>query len=467
MLKGHKEIVDNRVATLVTSATTVEEYTDFLKVVQGQAFDKRNFNEVYTSKALQHMMEDLYKGFRKPIHVFYHDDEAQRDAFVAEWAIDVLENSVQSRDKQADMLFEDKYRRENAEKQANNAAEAAAEAAGTEYTGPREKTLSEMHGLEESDPWDRRTEEELEYDREMKKMMNDAKAAGTMSDDSFAPTPASSNANPDKMTPGEAPDANGKLTITDSDGIVNADGSLNISRITATKTGGPVDENLKKAKEEAADKLKEEKLAGRARFSPEDFAAVLAGDGSSDANNIRGDKDIRSGAKPVDRVGLSPDAEDARAKQRTAEEEAMEQTRRENDFKHKQEAEKGVFRGSDLFGEDDVEWEDLDPALQTSLQDNGFRASTVSVKDYPFNSQIAGKSIIPFDTFGSVVSDPGRESTAVIDTVNLTQHGSINMGATAALVVSRIDESKDGWVIYQRTGGRLGNTVVTSVVKVR
>lgn len=466
MLYGHKEIVDNRTATLVTSATTVEEYTSFLKIVQGQAFDKRNFNEVYTSQALQHMVEDLYRGFKKPIHVFYHNDDAQRDAFVAEWKINVVENGVQSRDKQADMLFEEKYRKENEAKQKRNADEAAAEAAGQEYTGEREKTIAEMFGLEENDPWDRRTEEELEYDREMKKMMNDAKAAGTMSDDSFAAPANPSNANPDKMQPGQTPPSNGKLTITDSDGIINADGSLNISNIQAVKTGGPVDENLKAAREQAYDDKKKELLQGRKTFSPEDFAAVLAGDGSSDANMIKGDREIRNGTKPIERPSLSQTAEEARADVQKMEDDAMAQTRRENDFKHKQEAEQGIFRGADLFGEDDVDFGDLDPDLQAALQNYGVQASTISVKDYPFNSQLGGKSVIPFDTFGRV-SDPGKEMTAVVDTVNVVQHGTVNMGATAAMVVSREDESRDGWVIYQRTGGRLGNTVVTSVVRIR
>ena len=466
MLNGHKEIVDNRVATLVTSATTEQEYLDFLKIVQGQALDKRNFNEVYTSKALQHMVEDLYRGFKKPIHVFYHNDEAQRNAFVDEWKINVLENGIQSRDKQADMVFAEKYRAENEAKHARDAAEAAAEAAGTEYTGEREKTLAEMHGLEENDPWDRRTEEEIEYDREMKKMMNDAKAAGTMSDDSFAAP--SANQDPDRRTP-DAKDPNGKLTITDTDGIVNADGTLDISRIQAVKTGGPVDENLKQAREEAFEKNKAEKLAGRKTFSPEDFAAILAGDGSSDANNIRGDREIRAGTKPIERPSLSPQAEEARAEVKSAEEAAMEQTKRENDFKHKQEADQGVFRGADLFGEDDIDWEDLDDDLRSELQNAGVKASTISSKDYPLNSTLGGKSLIPFDGWGTVVVDPNNPAqvTMVAGTVNLNVEGTITIGESATAVVSRMDESKPGWVIYQRTGGRLGRTIVTSVVKIR
>lgn len=462
MLYGHKEMVDNRVATLVTSATTVEEYDAFLNVVRGQAIDKRNFNEMYTSKALQHLTEDLYKGFKKPIHAFYHDDEAQREEFHKEWNIKVLENGVQSRDKQSDMLFEKSYRTENEEKQARNAAEKAAQDAGVEYTGPREKTLAELHGLEEHDPWDRRSEEEKEQDREMKEMMRKAKEAGTMSDDSFSATPAGPE--PDKMS--STPSENGKLSITDTDGIIRADGSLDISKITAVKTGGPVDENLKKAKEDAFEKQREEKLAGRKHFSPEDFAAILAGDGSADHLGIKGNREERAHPTPIDRAGLSQDAQDAKNAIDQAAADAMSQTRAENDFKAQQERDQGTFRGCDLFGEDDVEWEDLSDALRSELVNLGITGGDISVKEYPYNSQLGDKSVIPFDTFGRVtVGD--KEVTGIAGTVNIKQHGAINMGATAALVVSREDATKDGWVIYQRTGGRLGQTVVTSVVKIR
>jgi len=354
MLYGHMEMVDNRLATLVSSADSFAEYDAFLEVVRGQDIKKRNFVEMYTSKALQHMMEELYNGYKKPIHVFYHANEKQRDEFVSEWKIKILENGVQTRDKQADMIFSEKLNAENETKAKRDAAIEAAEKAGQEYTGERERTLAEIHGLEENDPWDRRSEEELEHDREMKEAMRKAKAAGTMSDDSFT-SPPTPSAEPDKMTPG-----NGKLTITDTDGIIKADGSLDISQIRAVKTGGPVDTNLQQARQEAYDKVKEEKLAGRRTFSPEDFAAVLAGDGSADHLGIKGDRDVRNGTKPIDRPSLSKDAEDARQQIKSAEEQAMAQTAAENDFKAKQNRDQGQFKGSDLYGDHDTRLVDLD-----------------------------------------------------------------------------------------------------------
>lgn len=479
MLYGHKEIVDNRVATLVTSATTVEEYDEFLKLTQGQSTSKRNFSEVYTSQALQHLTEDVYRGFKKPVHVFYHQatedssaearakGEAMREAFLVEWNIKVLENGIQSRDKQRDMIFEDNYRKENEVKTARDAEIEAAEAEGREYTGEREPTLGEKYGLTEHDPYDRRSETEKAYDDEMRRMMKAAKEAGTMSDDSFSyPTEPAGDANPDKMKPGDMKPSNGQLNIIDTDALIDQHGNLDISKIQAVKTGGPVDENLRAERERQREELKAEKLGGRKQFSPEDFARVLAGDGSADHLGIRGDKDIRAGIKPVDRTGLSDAAEEARKEIADREKAAMDQTKNENDFKHKQERDQGIFRGADLFGEEDIDWDDLDAALQVALQDAGVRTPTVSMKDYPFNSQIGNKSIIPFDNFGAPIT-MDKASTSIVGQVNVTIEGTMNMGETAAAVMSLTDPNKPGYVVYQRTGGRIGNRVITSVVRIR
>ena len=460
MLYGHMEMVDNRLATLVSSADSFAEYDAFLEVVRGQDINKRNFVEVYTSRALQHMTEELYNGYKKPIHVFYHSSEKQRDDFVAEWKIKILANGVQTRDKQADMIFEEKLKAENEAKAKRDAAMEAAEKAGQEYTGERERTLAEIHGLEENDPWDRRSEEELEMDREMREAMRKAKAAGTMSDDSFT-SPPTPSAEPDKMKPGA-----GKLTITDTDAILNSDGSLNISQIRAVKTGGPVDENLKKARQEAHDQAREEKLAGRRTFSPEDFAAVLAGDGSADHLGIRGDRDIRNGTKPIDRPSLSKDAEEARQQIKSAEEKAMAQTQAENDFKAKQNRDLGQFKGTDLYGDNDTRLVDLEADVLAELSKLGYNDATVPVKDYPFDSQLGGKSIIPFNAYGALSGSEQSMTTSIAGLVNATVEGTINMGDAIAGVVTRKDETQDGWIVIQRAGGHLDG-VETSLIRIR
>lgn len=473
MLYGHKEMVDNRIGTIVSSATTVEEYGEFIAIVVNQSKKTRNFNEVFTSKALQHMMEEMYSGFKKPVHVFYHDDEAQRDAFFKEWKIEEV-NNVQARDKQGDMVFDEKYRRENAEKQTRDAAMEAAEKAGVDYTGDREPTLAEKFGLTENDPWDRRSEADRERDEEMRQHMKRAKEAGTMSDDSFdAPAPKR-GAEPDVMqAPGQSAPGNGILKITDIDGLTNPDGTINIdniSNIRASKTGGPVDENLKAEREKQFEEKKAEKLDGRPTFSPEDFAKVLAGNGGSIPGRTEGDNSIDNGAKPVDLSGLSEEAEKARTEQKNREKSAMDQTRQENDLKAKQERDQGVFRGADLFGEDEIELSEMPDELRNELVQIGALDNTMPIKDYPFNSQVGNKALLPFSQYGKIMqggSKQGGMITTIAGTVNVNIEGTMSMGETSVAVVSRKDIHREGYVVFQRTGGALGSTITTSIVRIR
>jgi hypothetical protein len=476
MLYGHKEIVDNRTATLVSSADSMSEFTKFLELARNQNPTTRNFNEMFTSRVLEHLVEELYRGFRKPIHVFYHDNDEQREAFVAEWRIKILENGVQSRDKQDDMIHNDKVAAANAVVDAENRKEEAAKEKGEDYERPKEKTLGEMFGLDENDPWDRRSEPEKEEDEAMRKMAQQARDAGTMTGDSFFDTPsdkAKANPNPDVMPTnpdGNPADPNGQLKITDTDGIVNPDGSLNISKIRVQKTGGPVDENLKQAKEDAFEKARQDKLAGRTRFSPEDFARVLAGDGGSDAAGIKGDDAIRSGKVTPDMSGLSEDAQSARDSIKSAEQIAQERTKAENDFKAAQERDQGVFKGCALDGEDEVDVDDLPQEVQNQLTQAGHSDREVLSKDYPINSQLGYKSLIPFDGFGPL-PHPGQTDFPQITNIaglhNVAIDGTVSMGDANVAVVKRVDENQAGYIIIQRTGGRLGSTITVSVIKIR
>lgn len=482
MLYGHKEIVDNRVATLVSSASTVEEFDKFLHVVAAQSPKTRNFNEMYTSQVLQHLMEETYKGFKKPIHVFYHDDEIQRDAFIKEWSIEVVVAKAIALDRQIDMLWEKEKRQLQAEKKARDAAEEAAEAAGQEYTGEREKTIEQMYGLDKNDPWDSRTQEEREHDREMREYAKRAREAGTMTTDSFEmpETPRASppdqmqfppdqmpdnfdpNDVPDQMPPDQMGNPQGKLNVNKIEADIDSSGNINFTSVRATKTGGPVDENLKAAREKAYDDLKNEKLGGRDQFSPEDFAAILAGDGSSSANMVKGNGD------KLDENDLSDQAQKVRKDARDGENAAMEQTKRENDFKDQQERDRGVFRGSDLYGEEEQRVDELDSAIQAELANLGFTDAKIGVKDYPINSQLGQRSVLPFDEFASLQHGGGQSViTNIAATVNVKIEGMVSMGGANVLVVSIDDQSQSGWVVYQTTGGPLGDTIETSLVRIR
>jgi hypothetical protein len=79
------------------------------------------------------------------------------------------------------------------------------------------RTIGEMHGINKDDPWDKRSDEDKVKDEAYKKKYEAAKKAGKLSgDDSFAP-------------PGS------QARVTDIDTTRNADGTISIDKVLATK----------------------------------------------------------------------------------------------------------------------------------------------------------------------------------------------------------------------------------------
>jgi hypothetical protein len=378
---GLKESVDNRIATLVVAADTVEEYGKWYTDLQALEGDERLFEEEILSQVMAHLLEPVYKGFKKPVHVIFHKDEAQRDAFFEQQKL-VEQKSNPARDRQADMLHRHK--------------EAVREE--TESDEDRNRTIEERTGLDKVDPFDRRSEEEVQADQAMKDEMKKQRAAGTVSSDSFAdpdairaqrktdrlkdalggkmsetmareqlkelidPTDAKYG-ELDGMTADELidilaehdiegvevlPDADyneirkgimgdetpsadgGDLQIREIGVSHNADGSINVETIRATKTGGEVDTELAEARQEDYDRRAEEAKGGKRSFHPDDFEKVLRGDGRGDAViNQEGDKANPAGPGHS-RPSLSDHAEAARREHQAAQD-ALRQQREDNE----------------------------------------------------------------------------------------------------------------------------------------
>ena len=375
---GLKESVDNRTATLVVAADTVEEYGKWYTDLQALEGDDRLFEEEVLSQVMAHLLDPVYKGFKKPVHVVFHKDEAQRDAFFEQQKL-IEQKSNPARDRQADMLHKHK--------------EAVREE--TESDEDRNRTIEERTGLDKSDPFDRRSEEEVQADQAMKDEMKKQRAAGTVSSDSFAdPDAIRAQRKTDRLKdalggkmsetmareqlkelidPTDAkygeldgmsadelidvlaehdiegvevlPDADyneirkgimgdeteavgGDLHITDVGVTHNADGSIDVETVRAIKHGGEVDTELKEAREADYERRADEAKGGKKSFSPEDFEKVLRGDGRGDAV-INQDGDKANPAGPGhSRPSLSDHAEAARAAHR-AEQDALERTREE------------------------------------------------------------------------------------------------------------------------------------------
>jgi len=489
MLYGTKEMLDGRVATLAVAADTVEEFVAFTEAVVGQE-DNRNWVETYASNFLDHMQNQTFKGFKHSVLAIYHSDEAQRDAFWAEWLLEEVQ-SQPARDRHLDMLHAKK--------------EEIRQSSETEED--RTKTLEERLGLDKNDPWDRRTEEEVEADKKMKEQMKEMRKKGDLSGDSFggadeqrASRPQSRNvpgaygrtqaidalkafdenrdseSSPyddmsndelkqaledagvpdiqgvynDDEVPQRTVDAKGDIFVEDIKGSQNEDGTFDIDSIMAHKRGGEIDEITKAERIAAHEENVAEKKAGRKVFSPGDFAAVLRGDGSADSvTHVEGDDRKRRGEGKA-RPKLSDHAEAAIAEHKENERKEMKRRRtqaeKEADVKARGERDRGIFKGADLHPDDidAVAWDDLPENLRKVLEEAELKRESIEVKNYPFNAELGGRALLPFDGLST------ENGYRYVGGVNLTTEGTMTMGAPGVVIVSRIDSAEDGYGIYAR-----------------
>jgi len=486
MIYGYKEMLDGRPATLVVAGDTVEEFVAFIEAIPGQE-ENRNWEETYASTFLDAMRGDTFKGYKHSVLAVYHTDEEQRDAFWAEWPMLTEVKTAQGRDRQADMLHDAKEAQRKA----------------TETDEDRSRTIEERFGLDKDDPWDRRTEEEIAADEEMKKKIKEMQKSGEMSGDSFGGAddqrksrerPGSNNVPgaygrtqaqealkefdpqtdydsqtneelaealskmgvpdvqgvyPDGEVPQKAKETKGDIFIQDIKAEKNEDGSIDLDSITsvkAHKVGGEVDEITKAARIAAHEENVAAKKQGKRSFSPEDFAAVLRGDGSADSvTNVKGDDRIRRG-EGMARPKLSDAAEAARAEHQENERKEMkrrrQQAEKEADVKARGERDRGIFKGADLVHDDEpTPFTELPEDLQKLMEENGIKLDEVLVKNYPYNSELAGRAILPFDSLNP-------QGMRMVGGTNLTVEGTMTMSGPGAMIVSREDTSKDGYGIY-------------------
>ena len=422
MLYGYKEMLDDRVASIVPAADSTVEYDAWVDGMKGMnAGDPSTpFNEIYASELLDHMMRDEYKGYKRPVLAVYHDDEAQRDAFFEHFGIKEVQ-SMAGRDRQADMIHNEDVEAERASKERQKKL---AEAMGEDY---RELTIAELAGVAENDPWDKRTDAQKNADANMKQQMDELRASGELSDDSFGSAAeiraARDKEREDKGLP-PVPKSGGELRIDEITARINPDGSIDLSDITAHKDGGPVDEALKKAREKTTDETIKEATGGFDLFSPDDFASVLGEDGPSEK--------VES-AKASEAERLEKNLEEARRAERESADIAD----------RKAAEEKGEFNVS-LHFSDEVEVTDLPEEIQKSLFEiSGKRLKKVPLDYYPLSGRVGEQIVLP-NGFIGVDSVP---SIAITNAMPLV--GVLNLGSQLVNVYS-IDETGEAYAIYHK-----------------
>jgi hypothetical protein len=233
---------------------------------------------------------------------------------------------------------------------------------------------------------------------------------------------------------------------------MNEDGTFDIDSITAHKVGGEVDDVLKAERQAEHEKTVAKAKGGKRVFSPEDYAKILRGDGSADAVvHAEGDnRQTRQAAGGKSRPTLSDHAEAAikehQEEQRKEMKRRRTQAEKEADVKARGERDRGIFKGADLHPDDidAVEWDDLPADVQKVLEESDLKRDSIEVKNYPFNAELGGRALLPFD---GLSTDGGMR---YVGGVNLTTEGTMTMGAPGVAIVSRTDSSQDGYGIYGR-----------------
>ena len=198
---------EDKLVTYVTGADSIEEFEQLIAkidAIDGVTLNMKGVTEADQAGMMDMLTEEVYAGLTKaPLVIQHTSNQELRAAFFTEFGITVLKRNAALK-KQVDMLdalVEDPY---------------SPEAKDT-------RTIEEIHGLVDHDPFDQRTAEEMEADEEKKKLWDKAKKAGDLSGDSFGPNPNRKKKN-DPQT-----------HITDIKTSIGADGRIQVDSAIGVK----------------------------------------------------------------------------------------------------------------------------------------------------------------------------------------------------------------------------------------
>lgn len=186
--------------TVVCAADEMAEFEKFKTsvdfVASGLFADQRQPSPVEVWK------DQLFSKLKLPPIIFKHTDADQQQAFADKIGLNV-QPDTRLVDRHSEMIAsvtKDAYAYDPREDQKDN------------------RTIAEIHGLDQADPWDKRSNEEKALDEHFKKQMKEAEKAGKLSSDSWGG--------------GKKPDG---ARVTEVNTTVAADGSVEIDNIRAIK----------------------------------------------------------------------------------------------------------------------------------------------------------------------------------------------------------------------------------------
>lgn len=199
---------EDKLVTYVTAGDSIEEFEQLIAkidAIDGVALGMKGIVSADQAGMMEMLTEDVFAGLTKaPLVITHTSNSDLRAAFYAEFGVTVLKRNAAVK-KQVDMmdaLIEDPY---------------SPEAKDT-------RTIEEIHGLVDNDPFDKRTAEEMEADEEKKRLWDKAKKSGDLSGDSFGP-------NPNRKKKSDEPQTH----ITDVKTSIGADGRIQIDSAIGVK----------------------------------------------------------------------------------------------------------------------------------------------------------------------------------------------------------------------------------------
>lgn len=460
--------------TMVVAADFYHEIENWFKqIIETEKFF---YDDYYIPSFVDMMMDECYSSYKKLVYAFYHRSSDDQEKFVEKHNI-VIKGKTYCQGRHDDML--------DLQKELDGV-----DTGGIFSPVNKDKTIEEIFGLKEDDKWDRRSEQEKEYDKHMRAQMKKAQAKGDMSGDSFGGAVEIPEVDNETLNKNFKDDI---VRVTEIRVDVDKDtGEVSIDNILARKSTGDIEKPLTISERRQA-KVDELKAKGidPSIFSPDDFATALRGDGALHATGgpvIKGNPDLLKGT--VDGK-ISKKLRDAR-KIYKEEEERLEKEKEEKiaaDILQQdiEDQKNGIFHGCDLLGtkiikvemvyEPDLETDELPPSVKEAIKKSidelkdideedktlrvvpkstrgiKIRATTsiktkkeeksktpvILIKDYPFSSTLNGKYIIP----------KAKDILPLIHSENVKLEGTINLGDVRVLILSKEDEMKTGWIVYQ------------------
>lgn len=176
MLYGGKVTFKKQIATAIFAANSSEEMADLVADISKV---KNNYSEMTQLTGKDRIKDTYYNGVKNPVTIFIHDNEIERDDFIRVNDINIVDRSDWEY-RQERMALEDDIQQARDEHDI---------VALDEMSGiTNHSSIAKKLGIDEDDPWDKRTDKEKEQDlldsaSHYRKLVED----GILTDEAIAP----------------------------------------------------------------------------------------------------------------------------------------------------------------------------------------------------------------------------------------------------------------------------------------